>query len=148
MKQPELKLGRRVIAWNDNDSTEHRGVFMYNDNSGYMENWVLLDGDYPAGPFENVRIDFTAPPMNGDEVEGLHYTDKWVGKARYIGEKLDGSHMIEVMGLELAMIVSKVRHPQPSKRERVEDVLDAFRDSKLWKHEAFVEIDKIYKKDL
>jgi len=89
----------------------------------------------------NVEPDLEAPPMNGDEVEVSKNRIDW-HKRTYIGKCLSGEYITD--GEEGLGRWTYARFPQQSKRERVEELLDSFRDQKLWKHETADQIEKIY----
>ena len=151
MKKPELKLGRRVIAWNDNDPTLYRGVFISNDNSRYTPNWVLPDdGDDSPESFDNVKPDPNAPPMNGDMVEVSSTGKLWRENLRlYIGKGAEGLHVTEVFGGRAIEKHRHVRFPQPSKREQVLELISPHVTSRLGATPNSIadQIDKIYTED-
>ena len=140
---PELKLGRKVVAWGYNVDPVKGRYIKYGSHE--QEHWIL-DDTGSIMPFQHAKLDPEGEPINGDMVEVSNNAVSYMPQYyRYIGQRNDGLHTVEQNGIE--SIFRHVRFPPPSKRDRVEDVLDAFRDSKLWKHEAFVEIDKIYKEE-
>ena len=143
--KPELKFGRRVIAWNENDPTEHRGVFISNDNLGYMQNWVLPDSDDSPDAFDNAKIDLSADPMNGDEVQWKLYSGNWSSlTVKYIGQRSGGTHVIEDEHGEL-FECAYARFPQQSKRERVMELIRNYPMANY--SELAAQIDKIYTED-
>ena len=142
MNNNKLRFGHPVIAWYEGQ-TPHRGKYISEHIHGY---WVLLKGNNDLSLFQHAKLDLEGEPINGDMVEVSNNAVSYMPQYyKYIGQRNDGLHTVEQNGIE--SIFRHVRFPPPSKRDRVEDVLDAFRDSKLWKHEAFVEIDKIYRED-
>ena len=115
--KPELKVGRKVIAWEDNVDPVKGRYIKY----GSQEHWIL-DDTGSIMPFQHVKPDLDATPMNGDEVEGYTDPDRKIGTGRYVGIMADGRHLVETeMGAFL--FCDSVRHPQPSKRERVIETL-------------------------
>ena len=117
--KPELKVGRKVIAWEDNVDPVKGRYIKYGSHE--QEHWIL-DDTGSIMPFQHVKPDLDATPMNGDDVEGYTGEIKRVG--RYIGKRADGLDMIECGGM--LIIVDYVRHPQPSKRERVIEFLNSY----------------------
>ena len=142
MKQPELKLGRKVIAWNS-APYEYKGIFISNSSKGV---WVLMAGTNTPRCFDNVKPDLTAEPMTGDEVEvqpaeGHH----WISKPlrRYIGINIDGNPVVD-SGTGNPVIVDAVRFPQQSKRDRVRELIE----SNLFSVDTMIDqIDYIYKEE-
>ena len=135
MKQ-ELKLGRPVIAWS-NGAFEYKGTFISQDTHG--DNWVLENGDDTPRCFKHVKIDPTAEPMNGDEVEGSNYKDRCFDRFRYIGQRSGGLHCVEANGIQV--VREHVRFPQ-SKRDRVRELLE----SDLFSVDTIIDqIDYIYR---
>ena len=109
--KPELKFGRRVIT-----EKGEGAVYIQKHLAGGHS--VMIGNKYVHRDY--VKPDLTASPMNGDEVEG--YTDRKIGIGRYVGIMADGRHLIETeMGSFL--FCDSVRHPQPSKRERIKELL-------------------------
>ena len=124
--KPELKLGRKVIAWNNSGPEEYKGEFISQDIHG--DNWVLEDGDDSPRCFDNVKTDLTAEPMNGDEVKWKHYSGKWVhGTAEYIGQNSDGIHVVEYQCGNV-LNCTDVRFPQ-SKRDRIKEAIRSWQES-------------------
>ena len=127
--KPELKLGRRCIAWSDEDPTEHKGVYIYDDGGSEVNYAVLNDDGTVINYFDHVKIDPTAEPMNGDEVEWKHYSGKWAnGTAKYIGQKSDGTHLIEEECGNV-LTCTEVRFPQQSKRDRILEAIRSWQES-------------------
>ena len=123
--KPELKLGRRVIAWNS-APYEYKGTFISNSSKGV---WVLMDGANTPASFDNVKPDLTAEPMTGDEVEWTHYNGKWAhSTAKYMGQKTNGTHVLEN---EHGYIIrcAEVRFPQQSKRGRILEAIRSWQES-------------------
>ena len=124
--KPELKLGRKVLAW-DNDKpvkATYVGAAEYLKGIQYQ---VVDEGETEVSEYKHVKIDLTAAPMNGDEVIGKYGGEDIPG--RYVGLDRDGYHVIHNRRTGL-MACDKVRHPQPSKMERIEQVLvDALEQS-------------------
>ena len=142
--KPELKLGRRVIAWNDGDSREYKGEFISQDIHG--DSWVLEYGDDSPRCFDNVKPDLSADPMSGDEVEGSNYKDRCFYRFRYIGQRSDGLHCVEANGIQV--IREHVRFPQ-SKRDRIKETIRSWQESsKVPMYDDLADqIDKIYKEE-
>ena len=139
MKQSELKLGRKVIAWN-NSPFEYKGTFISQDIHG--DNWVLENGDDTPRCFKHVKIDPTAEPMNGDDVEVSDNKKHWHPPRLYVGKTKDGRHFT---GGDFNCDVSSwnhVRFPQQSKRDRVRELLPGGVLTNL--DELADQIDKIY----
>ena len=127
--KPELKLGRRVIAWNDGDSREYKGEFISQDIHG--DSWVLEYGDDSPRCFDNVKPDLTADPMNGDGVEGEYvHANVSAGyiSGRYVGLDEKGNHIIDNTSIGLVPC-QHVRFPQQSKRERVKEAIRSWQES-------------------
>ena len=139
--KPELKLGRPVLAYNTRECDAVKAKYVCGCSDGHM---ILIQGAIEHR--FHAKPDLAAPPMNGDEVECSDDKINW-DRVFFIGKTKNQRYITESFTGE-PLEFKYVRLPQPSKRDRVEDVLDAFRDSKLWKHEAFVEIDKIYREYL
>ena len=113
----DLRCGRPCVAWEDN--VDHVKGHYIKYGSHEQEHWIL-DDTGSIMPFQHVKPDLDATPMNGDEVEG--YTDRKIGTGRYVGIMADGRHLIETeMGSFL--FCDSVHLPQPSKRDRVIETL-------------------------
>lgn len=118
MKQPELKFGRPVIAWDDDDLKT--GIYICHDGTDYSPHGVYDPDIRDVNYFNNAKPDLSAPPMNGDEVIGKYGAEEITG--RYIGLDRNGYHVIDNERVRL-ICCGAVRHPQPSKRERVIDII-------------------------
>ena len=117
--KPELKLGRPVLA-GDTEPLLFKGKYLYPAMDGH---YVLLDNNQTRYYYK-VKPDLTAEPMNGDEVEWKHYSGKWAnGTAKYIGQKSDGTHLIEEECGNV-LTCTEVRFSQ-SKRDRVRELLES-----------------------
>ena len=138
--KPELKLGRRVIAWNS-VPYEYKGTFISNSSKGV---WVLMAGTNTPRCFDNVKPDLTAEPMTGDEVEGSNYKDRCFDRFRYIGQRSDGLHCVEANGIQV--VREHVRFPQQSKRDRILELISPHVTSLLGATPNSIadQIDKIY----
>ena len=141
--KPELKLGRRVIAWNS-APYEYKGTFISNSSKGV---WVLMDGANTPASFDHVKPDLTAEPMNGDEVEGSKYKDRCFDRFRYIGQRSGGLHCVEANGIQV--VREHVRFPQQSKWDRVKEAIRSWQESsKVPMYDDLADqIDKIYKEE-
>ena len=148
--KPELKLGRRCIAWNDEDLTE-QGVYIYDDGDSEVNHVVWLDGGAGIGHFDHVKTDLTAEPMNGDEVEygyeGEHF--EYHGTGILCGEYIDpqGTKSFAIVtGKGELRLCKHVRFPQQSKRERVKEAIRSWQESsKVPMYDDLADqIDKIY----
>ena len=125
--KPELKLGRRVIAWNDGDSIEYKGAFISQDAVG--DNWVLVDGENIPDTLDNVKPDLAAEPMNGDEVEVSDNKKRWLPPRLYVGKTKNGRHFT---GGDFNYDVTSwnaVRYPQKSKRDRIKEAIRSWQES-------------------
>ena len=125
--KPELKLGRRVIAWNDGDSREYKVEFISQDIHG--ENWVLEYGDDSPRCFDNVKPDLTAEPMNGDEVEVSDDKKRWLPPRLYVGKTKNGRHFTGGDFNHDVTSWNHVRFPQQSKRDRVKEAIRRWQES-------------------
>jgi len=141
MKQPKLKIGRKVIAWNYGEPKEYKGKFISNDGK---RSWVLLDGESIPEIFNHAQLDPEGQPINGDEVEVSNNAVSYMPQHyRYIGQRNDGLHTVEQNGIE--SIFRYVRHPQQSKRDKVIGVITDFMEDLLNPAEYLADqIDKIY----
>ena len=146
--KPELKFGRRCIAWNDEEPTE-QGVYIYDDGDSEVNHVVWLDGGAGIGHFDHVKPDLTATPMNGDEVEVSDDGKIWIKYEKYIGINDNGRHVSEG-GEGFQVLWKYVRFPQQSKRERVKEAIRSWQESsKVPMYDDLADqIDKIYKEDL
>ena len=142
---PELKLGRKVVAWKNNVDLVKGRYLIYQPYE--QEHWILDDTGFIM-PFQHVKPDLNAPPMNGDEVEGA--PGDWLSGAifgTYVGVDKNGHHVIDNRSHGLVRCVS-VRHPQPSKREELEKLLDRYSCYKSFDSKCLADqIDKIYTED-
>ena len=140
MKQPELKLGRRVIAWSDEDPTEHKGVYIYDDGGSELNYVVWLDGDAVISHFDHVKPDLTAEPMNGDEVEVSDDGNSWLSAVYGHYNVINKKHYT-MQGVPF----NHVRFPQ-SKRDRVKEAIRSWQESsKVPMYDDLADqIDKIY----
>ena len=142
--KPELKLGRPVLA-GDTEPLIAKGKYLYPRLNGH---YILSDKTGEVYRFQHAKPDLTAPPMNGDEVEvsndAVAYMPQYY---RYIGQRDDGLHTVEKNDIE--SIFRHVRHPQPSKRERVEGYIRGMTErlNGLSPKEIADQIDKIYTED-
>ena len=118
--KPELKLGRKVIAWN-NDPYEYKGTFISQDIHG--DSWVLEYGDDNPRCFDNVKPDLTAEPMSGDMVEVSDNKKRWHSPRLYVGKTKDGRHWTEFNCGVTSW--NAVRFPHKSKRDRVRELLES-----------------------
>ena len=143
--KPELKLGRKVIAWNDCESKEYKGEFISQDIHG--DNWVLEYGDDSPRCFDNVKPDLAAEPMTGDEVEVSDDGKIWDHRRFYVGQGKDGRHCVNNKH-ENFELRKYVRFPQ-SKRERVKEAIRSWQESsKVPMYDDLADqIDKIYKEE-
>ena len=109
-----------------------------------MDGHYVLSDNNQTRYYYKVKPDLSAPPMNGDEVEWKHYSGEWVNStAKYIGQKSDGTHLIEE---ERGNVIrcTEVRFPQPSKRDRVRELIE----SNLFSVDTMIDqIDYIYKEE-
>ena len=136
----ELKLGRPCIVWNKNQP-ERKGIYIKAHKlSG--ETYVL-DEYANLGWYEHVKPDLNATPMNGDEVE-VSYYGRWEN-ATLIGWNSKGGPIVDD-GDGVPFQADHVRHPQPSKRERVEEFLNSYYYP-CNAEKIANEIDKIYTED-
>jgi len=118
--KPELKLGRRCIAWEDNVDPVKGNYIKFQPDDGH---WVLGD-DGSIMPYQRVEIDLDADPMNGDEVEVSDHNDDWSEYTDYyIGKALYGKHITLNIGSGAVAVWNHVRFPQQSKRERLIEYL-------------------------
>ena len=143
MKKPKLKLGRPVLA-GDTEPLLDKGKYLYPGLNGH---YILSDNNQKMCWYRHVKIDLTAEPMNGDEVEAL-LDDKWSTGWRYIGRNHENvaprSHIVEQEGEGFIEYVKEVRHPQQSKRERVRELIE----SNLFSVDTMIDqIDYIYKEE-
>ena len=120
--KPELKLGRKVIAWNDGDSREYKGEFISQDIHG--DSWVLEYGDDSPRCFDNVKPDLTAEPMNGDEVEVSDDGNSWLS-AVYGHYNIINKKHYTMQGVPF----NHVRFPQQSKWDRVKEAIRSWQES-------------------
>ena len=141
--KPELKFGRRCIAWNDEEPTE-QGVYIYDDGDSEVNHVVLLDGGAGIGHFDHVKPDLTAEPMTGDEVEVSDDGKIWDHRRFYVGQGKDGRHCVNNKH-ENFELRKYVRFPQ-SKRERVKEAIRSWQESsKVPMYDDLADqIDKIY----
>lgn len=113
----ELKLGHRVIAWDDDKSEANKGVYVRprNNKGDYV---LLRDGSMSW--FKHVHIDPEATEfLSGDEVEVLNAHNRWV-PAIYIGET---AYKHCVLYNNKGLFFKDCRYPQPkSHRESPEFV--------------------------
>ena len=153
--KPELKLGRKVVAWSRDGDKKDKGTYLAYDKTMYKPHLVLIwnkdmGGEYcPVAVFyKHVKPDLSAPPMNGDEVEVSSSGKFWRENLRlYIGKDPEGFHVTKKRGSDLMEKFEYVRHPQPSKRERVIDIITNIQfDSDPG--DVADQIDKIYTEDL
>ena len=146
--KPELKLGRRCIAWSDEEQIEHKGVYIYDDGDSEVNYVVLLDGGAGIGHFDHVKPDLTATPMNGDEVEVSDDKKRWFPPRLYVGKTKDGRHFT---GGDFNYNVSSWNHVRfsQSKRERVKEAIRSWQESsKVPMYDDLADqIDKIYKEE-
>ena len=119
--KPELKLGRKVIAWNDGDSREYKGEFISQDIHG--DSWVLEYGDDSPRCFDNVKPDLSADPMSGDEVDVSDHGDFWFSAVYGHYNVINKKHYT-MRGAPF----NHVRFPQ-SKRERVKEAIRRWQES-------------------
>ena len=120
--KPELKFGRPVLAWNNRECDAIKAKYVYGCKDGHI---ILIQGAIEHR--FHVKPDLDAPPMNGDEVIG-EYIGSTIGSpvtGQYVGLDRNGQHVIDNRSHGLVRCVS-VRHPQPSKRERVEEFLNSY----------------------
>ena len=142
MIQPELKFGRKVIAWNNNFDPVKGRYIIYGSHE--QEHWILDDTGSIVS-FLHVKPDLDATPMNGDEVEGYDGKSRKLGHGRYLGLLVDGRQLVQTEGSRF-LFCDSVRFPQPSKRDRVEEFLNSYYypcDAEKIANE----IDKIYTED-
>ena len=143
MNKIELKFGRPCIAW-DYNGIEKPGIYLHEESGVYC---VHLN-DHRVYWFCNVKPDPNGQPMNGDEVDGYADKSKKLGHGRYIGLMADGRHIIETERGGF-IYCEHVRHPQPSKREELEKLLDRYSCYKSFDSKCLADqIDKIYAEDL
>ena len=140
MKKPKLKLGRPVLA-GDTEPLIVKGKYLYPAMDGH---YVLSDNNQTRYYYK-VKPDLSAPPMNGDEVEVSNNGKIWIKRERYIGIKDSGMHVSEG-GDGHHTFWKYVRFPQPSKREKVIDLIKN-RTIALSAEEIADQIDQIYKED-
>ena len=124
MSKPDLKFGRKVIAW-ENNVDPVKGRYLIYQSHG-QAHWILCD-DGTITPFKHAKPDPEGTPMNGDEVIGKYGAEEITG--RYVGLDRNGYHVIDNERVRL-ICCDAVRHPQSSKRERVVEM--------LMKHEEIV----------
>ena len=117
--KPELKLGRRVIAWNS-APYEYKGTFISNSSKGV---WVLMAGTNTPRCFDNVKPDLTAEPMTGDEVEVSDDGNLWLSAVYGHYNVINKKHYT-MQGVPF----NHVRFPQ-SKRERVKEAIRRWQES-------------------
>jgi len=131
-------IGRQVIAWNENNPTEHRGVFISQDIHG--DSWILEYGDDIPRCFDNVKPDPTATPMTGDEVEVSDDGNLWLSAVYGHYNVINKKHYT-MQGVPF----NHVRFPQ-SKRERVKEAIRSWQESsKVPMYDDLADqIDKIY----
>ena len=121
--KPELKFGRKVIAWEDNVDPVKGRYIKYGSHE--QEHWIL-DDTGSIMPFQHAKLDPEGEPINGDEVEGA--PGDWLSGAifgTYVGVDKNGHHVIDNRSHGLVRCVS-VRLPQPSKREMVIEFLNSY----------------------
>ena len=124
--KPELKIGRKVVAWEDNVDPVKGRYIKYGSHE--QEHWVL-DDTGSIMPFRHVKPDLDADPMNGDEVEVSDNNKKWI-RAQYFGYDVNSdTHIVGLCQNGVISIAGHwkyARHPQPSKRERVIEFLNSY----------------------
>ena len=142
--KPELKLGRRVIAWDSIDN-KTKGFFICND--GDDENPYAVYNPEKKGIdwFNNVQIDPTYEPMNGDEVEVSDTGKHWYYKPFYVGQEKDGRHCVNDKNGDFDLW-KYVRFPQQSKRDRIKEAIRSWQESSNvpMYDDLADQIDKIY----
>ena len=138
--KPELKFGRWVIT----EKGEGAVYIQKHLGGGHS---VMIGDKYVHR--DHVEPDLNAPPMNGDEVIGecIGSTGSHAS-GQYVGLDSDGRHVISNRNIGLVPCIS-VRHPQPSKREELEKLLDRYSCYKSFDTKCLADqIDKIYTEDL
>ena len=115
----EFKFGRPVLA-GDTEPLTTKGKYLY---PGPNSHYILSDNNQTMCWYRHVKIDLTAEPINGDEVEVSDDGKRWHPPRLYIGKTKDGRHFT---GGDFNYDVSSwkyVRFPQSSKREQIHNVL-------------------------
>ena len=143
--KPELKLGRPVLA-GDTEPLIVKGKYLRPAMNGH---YILWDNSQAPYWYRHVKIDLTAEPMNGDEVQWKHYNGKWAhSTAKYIGQKSDGIHVVEYQCGNV-LTCTEVRFPKQSKRERVLELISSHITSRLGATPNSIadQIDYIYKEE-
>ena len=137
----ELKFGRPVLAWNYK-GIEKSGIYLHKESGVHC----VYVNDHSIYWFTNAKPDLTAEPMNGDGVECLrHHDNRWV-TARFVGLNSIKEPVVDI-GDGVAVRALKVRHPQPSKRDRVREFLNSYYYP-CNAEKIADQIDKIYTEDL
>jgi len=138
--KPELKFGRKVIAWEDYIDPVKGDYIKFQPDGGH---WVLGD-DGRIMPHQRVEIDLDADPMNGDDVEVSNNAVSYIPQHyRYIGQRNDGLHTVEQNGIE--SIFRYVRFPQQSKRDRIKEAIRSWQESSTVPFDDLADqIEKIY----
>ena len=121
--KPKLKLGRPVLAGDTHtEPLIVKGKYLY---PGLNCHYILSDNNQKMYWYRHVKIDLSAPPMHGDEVEWKHYSGKWAsGTAKYIGQKSDGIHVVEYQCGNV-LNCTEVRFPKQSKWDRVRELIES-----------------------
>ena len=112
----ELKFGRPcIVDYGSLVSTKAKYIQAYDDG-----HHVLIDSGIIFT--HNVKPDLSAPPMNGDEVECSDDKINW-DRVFFIGKTKNQRYITESFAGE-PLEFKYVRHPQPSKREQLIDLIN------------------------
>ena len=135
--KPELKLGRPVLA-GDAEPLTTKGKYLRPAMNGH---YILWDNSQAPYWYRHVKIDLTAEPMNGDEVEVSDDGNLWLSAVYGHYNVLSKKHYT-MQGVPF----NHVRFPQQSKRDRVRYFIE--HESHGFSAEEIADqIDKIYTED-
>mgnify|MGYP000406084245 CR=1 FL=1 len=131
----KLRLGHRVIAWDDDKSKAVKGTYIKKPAWDYM----ILDENGGVIHYDNCELDPEATEfLSGDEVEVSDDKKNWE-LATYIGLSKFGEHHHYVRNNDDAVEWFKnCRYPQKKSNDKINEIEENLRwiatneDSKIW----------------